>query len=690
VPNSSPEIDLNGGDPATLAYTENDPVAPIAPDATVEDPDSADFDQGSLTVAFTDGGTADDQLRIQGGDFSVDETDLYYQGVPIGTVTGGTDGSTPLVVTFNADSSPAVAAALIRAVGYVNFSESPVAGDRTVTFTLSDGDGGTSAPQTATIEVAGVDTPALAQDDRVAADENAVATGSLFVDNGNGNDSDPDGPALTVSEVNDAAGNVGTTLTLASGATLIVYADGSYSYDPNGKFDGLADSNSGAVNSSAIDTFTYTLAGGNTATVTVTVNGIASPGDRLTGDEGDNSIDGTPNADIFVLDQGGTDTARGFGGDDIFYFGATLTAADNVDGGRGDDTIVLQGDYGDLVLDGSVVGIEAISMLAGTNTNFGNPGTQLYDYVIATDDANFAAGIRARINGSALLAGEDLTFDGSAESDASFLVYGGRGADDLKGGQGNDIFFFDSDRFAAGDVVDGGGGYDGLFLRGNYTIDFTQTGFAGALMNLENLTVSSAGDLRYARGGGTEFDYSITWDGDLVDGGQTMTVNGSTLRSEESLAFNGSDEGDGSFRLFGGAGNDVLTGGAGADLIFGGLRGDTLTGGAGDDIFRYDDVAESNSTERDGIQDFTYGDVIDLSRIDANELIAGDQAFDFITYEPFSGTAGELRYEKMSSVAPIFLVQGDTDGDGLSDFEFIMVINEVDRGTPLVHKDFIL
>jgi Ca2+-binding RTX toxin-like protein len=151
---------------------------------------------------------------------------------------------------------------------------------------------------------------------------------------------------------------------------------------------------------------------------------------------------------------------------------------------------------------------------------------------------------------------------------------------------------------------------------------------------------------------GTEFDYSITWDDDLLAAGQTMTINGSTLGSEESLAFNGSDETDGNFRLFGGAGNDVLTGGSGADLIFGGLRGDTLTGGAGNDIFRYDKVAESNSTERDGIQDFNAGDLIDLSRIDANTLVEGNQAFSFIGNAAFSGTAGELRFENISLGGP--------------------------------------
>ncbi|HYG46358.1 MAG TPA: Calx-beta domain-containing protein, partial [Allosphingosinicella sp.] len=203
---------------------------------------------------------------------------------------------------------------------------------------------------------------------------------------------------------------------------------------------------------------------------------------------------GTPQADSFDLSQGGDDTVTLLAGNDIVYFGGALTADDNVDGGPGTDTIVLQGDYSaGLTLDGSVVGIENISMLAGNNTAFGNPGTSLYDYDLAIDDVNFAAGVVARINGGALLADEDFTFDGSAETDAKFVVYGGRGKDDLTGGDGNDIFFFaEGGRFAAGDTVDGGDGYDGLFLRGNYTIDFTQAGYAGALTNLENLTVTGA------------------------------------------------------------------------------------------------------------------------------------------------------------------------------------------------------
>jgi hypothetical protein len=73
----------------------------------------------------------------------------------------------------------------------------------------------------------------------------------------------------------------------------------------------------------------------------------------------------------------------------------------------------------------------------------------------------------------------------------------------LTGGLGNDIFFFADGRFADGDTVNGGSGYDGMFLRGNYTIDFTALGYTGLFTSIENLTLTSATDERYARGGGT-------------------------------------------------------------------------------------------------------------------------------------------------------------------------------------------
>ncbi|HYJ82067.1 MAG TPA: calcium-binding protein, partial [Allosphingosinicella sp.] len=196
------------------------------------------------------------------------------------------------------------------------------------------------------------------------------------------------------------------------------------------------------------------------------LTGTASTAQSLRGNSGNNVITGGSGSDVLRLYDGGDDIVQGgAGADNIFFIGA-LTAADVVNGGSNTDTLVLQGPYGSLVLTANVTQIENISLLAGSNTAFGEPGTNRYDYSITTNDANFAAGVQARINGAALLEGEDFTFDGSAETDAKFVVYGGKGKDTLTGGLGNDIFFYAEERFATGDTVNGGAGYDGMFLRG--------------------------------------------------------------------------------------------------------------------------------------------------------------------------------------------------------------------------------
>ena len=214
-------------------------------------------------------------------------------------------------------------------------------------------------------------------------------------------------------------------------------------------------------------------------------------------------------------------------------------------------------------------------------TRFGEPGTNRYDYVLTTHDSNFAAEVQARINGAALLEGEDFTFNGSAETNASFVVYGGKGRDTLLGGLGNDIFFYAEERFASRRYSERWRGYDGMFLRGNYTIDFNAPGYTGLFTNIENLTLTSATDERYARGGGTEFDYNLVLSNAIVNAGQTLTVSGALLMATETMILDASQDTDGIVRLFGGASNDTLKGGALADLFHGAWGRTRLAAAAG-------------------------------------------------------------------------------------------------------------
>ena len=115
----------------------------------------------------------------------------------------------------------------------------------------------------------------------------------------------------------------------------------------------------------------------------------------------------------------------------------------------------------------------------------------------------------------------------------------------------------------------------------------------------------------------------------------------------------------------------------------GGAGADTLTGGSDADTFRIRNYETGLGASADSITDFVSGtDIIDLSGMDANSGQVGDQAFSFIGGGAFSNTAGELRYQSQGS--DIWL-SGDTDGDGLADFEILLV-----SAPPPVPADFLL
>jgi Domain of unknown function (DUF4347)/Cadherin-like/Bacterial Ig domain/Putative Ig domain len=164
-PNTPPVISLPS---SALNYTENAAATVIDASVTVADVDSLNFNTGTLTVDFSANGTADDRLAIRNqgtgaGQIGVTGSNITYGGIVIGSFIGGTNGSTPLVVTFNASATPATAQALARNITYQNASDAPSTLARTVRFVVNDGDGGTSVAATESINVNAVnDTPMLA------------------------------------------------------------------------------------------------------------------------------------------------------------------------------------------------------------------------------------------------------------------------------------------------------------------------------------------------------------------------------------------------------------------------------------------------------------------------------------------------------------------------------------------------
>src|SRR5262249_50739002 len=115
---------------------------------SIIDPDSANFDTGVFTAQITNGSDANDLLEIRNdgigaGQIGVSGSNVTFGGTVIGTFAGGA-GAAPLVVTFYANATPAAATALLNAITYRSTSTTPPVGARTVQFTVTDGDGGTS------------------------------------------------------------------------------------------------------------------------------------------------------------------------------------------------------------------------------------------------------------------------------------------------------------------------------------------------------------------------------------------------------------------------------------------------------------------------------------------------------------------------------------------------------------------
>lgn len=256
-------------------------------------------------------------------------------------------------LTFSLDADDANGTTVINSDG--SFTHTPDAdfnGTNLVTFLVDDGNGGTDTG-ILNFTVDPVNDAPVAEDDTFAVAEDVALSGSVFDDNGSGPDVDVDGDNFTVTLV-DGSGGVGVTITLPSGAELLLNSDGTFDYDQLGAFDALADGET------ATDSFTYTISDGtltSQATAVITITGVndapIANDDAFTLSEDDgpqtdnvlvNDVDPDTNDVLIVQEGGGTVNVT-----DTF----TITSA----GGRnadfnadaaGDITIDLQGNFEDL------------------------------------------------------------------------------------------------------------------------------------------------------------------------------------------------------------------------------------------------------------------------------------------------------------------------------------------------------
>ena len=352
--------------------------------------------------------------------------------------------------------------------------------------------------------------------------------------------------------------------------------------------------------------------------------------DHLTGDGGDNTIDGGGSGSDTIDGGGGGDTAsyasatggvtvnlglqgavQNTGGAGVEF----LTNFENLAGSAFTDS--LTGDGGDNVLSGG----------GGADTLDGGAGSDTASYASAGSGATVSLLLMgsAQATGGGgnetLLSIENLVGSGFADT-----LTGDANPNNIQGGAGNDAI----DGGTGPDTMDGGTGVDtvsyasaGAGVTVSLMLSSAQnTGGAGVdvLTNFESLIGSTFGDSLAGNGG----DNLLSGGGgaDTLDGGDggADTLDGGAGSDTASYASAGSGVSvslllSGSAQATGGAGpstllsienltgsafHDSLQGDDGANLLQGGGGDDSLSGGSGNDDIRGDGVNDSGDDFLDG------------------------------------------------------------------------------------------
>lgn len=205
-------------------------------------------------------------------------SDVNGDAANVGTPVVLTSGAE---VTINADGSMS----FDPAGKYASLAEGESAVE-TVSYTATDSDAAT-ATANVEITVTGVNDAPVATDDTFATESDTALT--LTVAGVLANDSDVDnGDTLTVSAVEGVAESVGQSIELESGALVTLNADGSMTFDPNGKFGDLAEPAVVSFDYTVSDSQGLTSEGSVTVTISApsgVVNENAPPVNNLPGNQ---------------------------------------------------------------------------------------------------------------------------------------------------------------------------------------------------------------------------------------------------------------------------------------------------------------------------------------------------------------------------------------------------------------------
>ncbi|MBA5869951.1 MAG: tandem-95 repeat protein, partial [Nitrospira sp. CR2.1] len=392
--NDAPTITSLSGD--SLSYSEGDGAVVIEQgvNALVADVDSANLDTGTLTVSIPSGGdSAEDVLSIRNqgtgaGQIGVSGSNVTYQGVTIGTFTGGS-GDSNLVITLTASATPTAVTALVKNITYENTdATAPTTGARTVRYVLTDGDGGTSANYDTTVTVTAVDDP-------------TVVTGGT---SGTGNEDTTLTNTLTATDVEGLTD--GTVFTVSANATngtaSIDPATGLWSYTPNADYNG-SDSFTVTITDDAGTSSTQVISVTVTPVVDITNDSLTTAEETaisanvLTGSNGAtaDSFDGTP-----VL----TSVTQGTNGSVTFLADGTVTYTPTANFTGTDSftyTITSGGVTETATVTVTVTAVDDPTVVTGGTSGTGNEDTTLTNTLTATDVEGLTDGTAFTVSANA-------------------------------------------------------------------------------------------------------------------------------------------------------------------------------------------------------------------------------------------------------------------------------------------------
>src|SRR5262245_17426014 len=326
--------------------------------------------------------------------------------------------------------------------------------------------------------------------------------------------------------------------------------------------------------------------------------------DLLTGNGGANELHG----------QQGNDILQGGGGNDALYGD---DGNDNLKGGGGADVLAGGAGIDQANYNQSSVGV-FVSLITNTGA-FGDAEGDTFsgiENVIGSGQADNLWGDDG-VNALSGMGGND-TLKGFGGND--FLV-GGDGIDQLFGQLGNDYL----DAGDGTDTLDGGAGND--FLEGWTGVDTMRGGIGD-----DKYVVDTAADIVVeALGEGTDT---------VLARGTYVLGAGSEVEVLQAYDVTSTTP----FDLVGNEFDNTIVGNNGQNTIVGGLGQDTMTGNGAGDVFVWTSTAESSVAGQlaDVVRFFDplVGDLLAFNAIDADETVAGNQAFTFIGTIDISQPAG--------------------------------------------------